>query len=73
MDDPAPRPLPFQRILLKLSGGFLGDDGHVLDRPRLDFIASQLRPVLDAGVRVGIVTGGEAEVCVPFLLKTASN
>jgi len=58
MDDPAPRRIPLKRILLKLSGGFLGDDGHVLDRTRLDFIASQLRPVLDANVSVGIVTGG---------------
>ncbi|MFH1533291.1 MAG: UMP kinase [Pseudomonadota bacterium] len=58
MDDPAPRPLPFKRFLLKLSGGFLGEVDQVLDRTRLDFIASQLRPVLDAGVGVGIVTGG---------------
>ncbi len=53
MDDPAPA-----RILLKLSGGFLGTDGHILDRTRLDFVAQQLRPLVDAGVGVGIVTGG---------------
>ncbi len=53
MDDPAPK-----RLLLKLSGGFLGDDGHILDRARLDFVAAQLRPLLDRGVGVGIVTGG---------------
>ena len=53
MDDPAPN-----RILLKLSGGFLGADGYVLDRTRLDFIATQLRPLVDAGIGVGIVTGG---------------
>ncbi len=53
MDDPAP-----SKILLKLSGGFLGQDGNVLDRTRLDFIAQQLRPLIDADIGVGIVTGG---------------
>ena len=72
MDDPAPGrspgghefhelgapSAPPHRVLLKLSGGFLGDGEHVLVRDRLDFIAQQLRPLLDAHIGVGIVTGG---------------
>ncbi|MBM4372125.1 MAG: uridine monophosphate kinase [Deltaproteobacteria bacterium] len=53
MDEPAPR-----RILLKLSGGYLGDRGLPLDRGRLDRVAAQLVPLIGRGVGVGLVTGG---------------
>jgi len=53
MDDPVPG-----RCLLKLSGGFLGADREILDRTRLDFVASQLSPLIEAGTGVGVVVGG---------------
>ncbi|WP_372717706.1 UMP kinase [Immundisolibacter sp.] len=48
-----------QRILLKLSGEALaGGKPHGFDRPAMQAVAEELRPVLAAGVQVGLVVGG---------------
>jgi uridylate kinase len=48
----------YQRILLKLSGGFLSSGNNTIDRDRLDFVVQQVKPVLDMGVQVCMVVGG---------------
>jgi uridylate kinase len=52
-------PPAYTRILLKLSGEALaGGKPHGFDRPAMQAVADELKPVLDAGVRVGLVVGG---------------
>lgn len=48
----------FRRMLLKLSGGFLGSGTSTLDRAKLDFVVKQVKPVLDLGVELCLVVGG---------------
>lgn len=50
---------PYKRILLKLSGeSLMGDQGYGLDGKQLDVYAKQIKEIVDAGIRVGIVIGG---------------
>ena len=49
----------FQRVLLKLSGeALMGDAGGGIDPAVLEMLATQIKPVVDAGVQVAIVVGG---------------
>ncbi len=49
-----------KRILLKLSGEALaGDKHHGFDEPTVTVVAKQVKQLVDAGVQVGIVIGGE--------------
>lgn len=49
----------FGRVLLKFSGeALMGQAGYGIDREILESLASQLKPVVDAGVQVSIVVGG---------------
>lgn len=52
-------PLPYRRILLKLSGeALMGREDFGIDPEILIRIASELRDVLELGVQVGVVVGG---------------
>ncbi len=56
MDD---RPLPYRRILLKLSGeALLGKEDYGIDPAVLSRIADEVKQVLALGVQVGVVIGG---------------
>lgn len=59
-DDPAPSPLRFRRVLLKISGEALVDrDGGIISAAILDRIAQDVRRVAcDLGVQIGLVIGG---------------
>lgn len=49
----------FKRILLKLSGEALMGDSHFGIAPRvLDYLVSELKPLLELRVQIGIVIGG---------------
>ncbi len=48
----------YSRVLVKISGGFLGTDCSSLNREKLDIVARQIRGLLDTGVEVCMVTGG---------------
>ncbi len=49
----------FRRVLLKLSGeALMGDAGYGVDPTILESLASQIKPVVEAGVQVSIVVGG---------------
>lgn len=49
----------FNRVLLKLSGeALMGDMGYGVDPAILSNLASQIKPVVAAGVQVAIVVGG---------------
>lgn len=50
----------FQRVLLKLSGeALMGDSGNGgIDPAVLEMLASQIKPVVEAGVQVAVVVGG---------------
>jgi uridylate kinase len=51
--------LPYQRILLKLSGeALLGKENYGIDPDVLARMASELRQVVDMGIQVGVVIGG---------------
>lgn len=53
------RPLPFRRILLKLSGeALLGKEDYGIDPAVLSRIAEEVKQVLALGVQVGVVIGG---------------
>lgn len=51
--------LKYKRILLKLSGeALMGDKGYGIDSSTVDFMAEEIRKVVDMGVEVAIVIGG---------------
>lgn len=51
--------LKYKRVLLKLSGeSLMGKKGFGIDPDKLDFFASEVKQIHDAGVEVGIVIGG---------------
>ncbi len=51
--------MAYKRILLKLSGEQLqGDKDGGFDAARVKWIATQIKPVLDAGTQVAIIVGG---------------
>lgn len=51
--------LKYNRILLKLSGeALMGDLSYGIDAETVRFIASEIKPVYDLGVKIGIVIGG---------------
>ncbi len=48
-----------KRVLVKFSGEALaGEEGYGIDTQILNFIASEIKELVDAGVEVGIVVGG---------------
>lgn len=48
-----------KRVLVKFSGEALaGDDGHGIDTKILDYIAEEIKELVDNGIEVGIVIGG---------------
>jgi uridylate kinase len=52
-------PLPFKRILLKLSGeALLGKEDYGIDPAVLSRMAEELREVVGLGVQIGVVIGG---------------
>ena len=54
----SPQPL-YQRVVLKLSGEMMkGPSDFGLDRESVEYIASEIKSVHDAGVQVGVVIGG---------------
>lgn len=56
---PAPAPLSYKRILLKISGeAFSGEDGFGIEANALADIARQCCEVADAGVQLAVVVGG---------------
>ncbi|NUN10245.1 MAG: UMP kinase [Ignavibacteriaceae bacterium] len=51
--------MKYKRVLLKLSGeSLMGQKGFGIDPDKLDFFASEVKQIHDAGVEVGIVIGG---------------
>lgn len=51
--------LKYKTILLKLSGeALMGKQSYGIDAETVRFIASEIKPVYDAGVRIGVVIGG---------------
>jgi uridylate kinase len=49
----------YSRVLLKLSGeSFKGERGYGIDPKAVDYIASQIKLLLDMGVQLGVVVGG---------------
>lgn len=51
--------LKYKRVLLKLSGeSLMGQKGFGIDPDKLNFFASEVKQIHDAGVEVGIVIGG---------------
>lgn len=55
---PESRSKKYQRILLKLSGEALGQDGVGIDPRILDRMAREIGQLLKLGVQVGLVVGG---------------
>ena len=54
-----PGELPYQRVLLKLSGEALaGDSGAGIDPEKAAYIAERVREVYELGVQIAIVIGG---------------
>lgn len=50
---------PYKRVLLKLSGeSLMGSKCYGIDSEKLSSYAQQVKDVVDAGIRVGIVIGG---------------
>ncbi|OUR74527.1 UMP kinase [Arcobacter sp. 31_11_sub10_T18] len=48
-----------KRVLIKFSGEALaGDDGYGIDTKILDYIADEIKELVDNGIEVGIVIGG---------------
>jgi len=55
--------MKYNKILLKLSGESVGGpDGNGLDKQVLTSYAKQIRRIVDAGCRVGIVIGGAVAI-----------
>lgn len=51
--------LPYQRILLKLSGEALaGEQGFGIDPDKVDYIAQRVKEVYELGIEVAVVIGG---------------
>ena len=51
--------LKYNRILLKLSGeALMGNAQYGIDAETVKFIASEIKPIYDLGVKIGIVIGG---------------
>lgn len=51
--------MTYKRILLKLSGeSLMGEQGHGIDRGRLETYARQIQQIASQGVEIGIVIGG---------------
>ena len=51
--------IPFNRILLKLSGeSLMGEKQYGIDEKRLSEYAQQIKEIVEMGVQVGIVIGG---------------
>ena len=51
--------LKYNRILLKLSGeALMGSAQYGIDADTVKFIASEIKPIYDLGVKIGIVIGG---------------
>ena len=49
----------YSRVLLKLSGeSFKGERGHGIDPQAIDYMAGQIKAVVDLGVQLGVVVGG---------------
>ena len=49
----------YKRILLKLSGeALMGNSQSMFDKPTIDAVISQIKQILDLGVKIGIVIGG---------------
>ncbi|MRJ02995.1 MAG: UMP kinase [Epsilonproteobacteria bacterium] len=48
-----------KRVLIKFSGEALAnEEGHGIDSSTLKFIASEIKPLVESGVEVGLVVGG---------------
>jgi uridylate kinase len=48
-----------KRVLIKFSGEALAnEDGHGINSDTLKYIASEIKPLIDSGVEVGLVVGG---------------
>jgi uridylate kinase len=48
-----------KRVLIKFSGEALAtEEGHGIDSKTLKFIASEIKPLIESGVEVGLVVGG---------------
>jgi uridylate kinase len=53
------QPLPYTRVLVKLSGeALMGDDGYGIDIGVLDRIASDIADAADLGAKLSVVVGG---------------
>ena len=51
--------MAFRRVLIKFSGEALaGSEGYGIDTHVLDYIANEIRKVVNQGIQVGIVIGG---------------
>ena len=51
--------MAFRRVLIKFSGEALaGSEGYGIDTHILDYIANEIRKVVNQGIQVGIVIGG---------------
>jgi uridylate kinase len=51
--------MSYKRVLIKFSGEALaGSEGYGIDTEILDFVANEIKKVIDAGIEVGIVIGG---------------
>ena len=49
----------YKRVLLKISGeGFCSENSSVIDIPKCDLIAEEIRSARDAGVDIAVVVGG---------------
>ena len=53
-----PRPIKYRRIILKLSGEFLGNDGNAFDRSAINYVADQIIQAKKMGAKIGVVVGG---------------
>ncbi len=49
--------LAYKRVLLKLSGEMLGENGKLFDFDMIDHVARVLRQITDMGVELGVVIG----------------
>jgi uridylate kinase len=53
------QPLPFKRVLVKLSGDFMsGESGFGIDLPTVDKVSAQIKTASELGVEIAIVMGG---------------
>lgn len=49
--------MAYQRVLLKLSGEMLGENGRLFDHGIIDHVAKVLCQIVDSGVQLGVVIG----------------